>query len=608
MTSKEIRQKYLEFFKARGHKVIKPAKLVLEDDPTTLFTSSGMQPLVPYLLGETHKEGKRLVDSQPSFRSQDIEEVGDNRHTTFFEMLGNWSLGDYFKEDQIKWILEFITKELKLDIERLHVTVFEGNKIIPKDELSFDTWQSLGVKNIHFYGIENNWWSKSGLPEEMPVGEIGGIDSEMFYEFPEVGHNKKYGEKCHPHCDCGHFLEIGNSVFIQYQKVGEDKFEELPNKNVDFGGGLERFLAAAHDNPDIFKEDLHFPIIEKICDQLGVSYGEDSKITPNLRIIADHIKAAVFLIDSGVMPSNKLQGYILRRLLRRSAIKINQIKYNSMEVLEKLVDPVIDIYQGTDYFQIGDWNKIREIIAEEVKRFQSTLHKGLKEIEKLDIVTGKAAFDLYQSYGFPPELTEELLRERGLEFDQKEFNNEFEKHKEASRTASQGIFKGGLAGHSETETKYHTATHLLHQALRDVLGPEVFQKGSNINTERLRFDFSYDKKMTPEEIKKVEEIINQRIKEDLKVDQMVVPLEKARELNAIGLFDDKYAKEVSLYGVGPEFNLDSGSKDERGRGGYYSLEFCGGPHVEHTGVIGGIKIEKEEAISQGIRRIRAVLT
>jgi len=340
---------------------------------------------------------------------------------------------------------------------------------------------------------------------------------------------------------------------------------------------------------------------------LGVSYGDDEKITANLRVIADHIKAATFLIKSGVTPSNKLHGYVLRRFLRRAAIKVNQIKYDSMEVLEKLVDPVIDIYEGTGYFETGDWDHIRQVVSDEVKKFQATLHRGLKEIEKLEEITGKAAFDLYQSYGFPPELTEELLRERGLEFDKKEYEEEFKKHQELSRTSSQGIFKGGLAGHSETETKYHTATHLLHQALRDVLGPEVFQKGSNINQERLRFDFSFDRKMTDEEIKKVEEIVNERIKQDLKVDHKIVSLDEARSLNAIGLFNEKYGNEVSLYCVGPGFEYDPEAKDKRERGGYYSLEFCGGPHVEHTGVIGGINIEKEEAVSQGVRRIRAVL-
>jgi alanyl-tRNA synthetase len=611
MTSQEIRKKYLEFFESRAHKVIAPAKLVLEDDPTTLFTSSGMQPLVPYLMGQEHLEGKRLVDSQPSFRSEDMDEVGDNRHTTFFEMLGNWSLGDYFKEEQIGWFFEFLTKDLSLEVNRLHVTVFQGNDLIPKDGESFNKWKELGIpeERIYLSGVEDNWWSRSGPPEKMPVGEIGGIDSEVFYEFPDVEHDSKYGEKCHPHCDCGHFLEIGNSVFIQYKKVGEGKFEELPQKNVDFGGGLERLTAAANNENDIFRGDLHLPIIEKVCEQLGVEYGGDPKVTANLRVIADHIKASTFLIKSGVVPANKLQGYILRRLLRRAGVKINQIKPGSMEVLPKLVDPVIDIYQGTDYFHTGDWDEIRRVVEEEINRFQQTLSKGLKEIEKLgnQEINGKVAFNLYQSYGFPSELTEELLRERGLVFGKAQFDEEFKKHQEASRTASQGIFKGGLAGHSEVETKYHTATHLLHQALRDVLGPEVFQKGSNINPERLRFDFSFNRKMTEEEVRRTEEIINQRIKEDLKVDNMMMSVEEAQEKNAIGLFTDKYAKEVSIYGVGPGFELDPESKDQRLRANYYSLEFCGGPHVEHTGVIGGIKIEKEEAVSQGVRRIRAVL-
>ncbi len=610
MTSSEIRQNYLKFFESRGHKRIEPSPLVLENDPTTLFTSSGMQPLVPYLMGQEHPKGTRLVDSQPSFRAEDVEEVGDNRHTTFFEMLGNWSLGDYFKKEEIEWLYQFLFKEIGLNKERVHITVFEGIEGVPKDEESYNLWKSLGIQEekIHFYGDKKNWWSRFGPPEKMPIGEIGGPDTEVFYEFQEVEHDPKYGDKCHPNCDCGRFLEICNAVFIQYKKTGNNLFEKLPKQNVDFGGGLERLTAASNDNPDIFKDDLHFPIIEKLQEQLGVEYGMDEKITANLRVVADHIKAATFLIKSGVIPSNKLQGYVLRRLLRRSAIKLNQIKYNSMEVLEKLVDPVIDIYQGTGYFEIGDWDQIREVISEEVKRFQATLHKGLKEIEKLKEISGKAAFDLYQSYGFPPELTEELLRERGLDFDKQAYQQEFEKHQELSRTASQGLFKGGLAGHSETEIKYHTATHLLHQALKDVLGPEVFQKGSNINPDRLRFDFSFNRKMTDEEIKKVEEIINQRIHEDLKVDQMMMSVSEANQKNAIGLFNNKYEKEVSIYGIGPNHELDPKAKDQRNRAGYYSLEFCGGPHVSHTGVIGGIKIEKEEAVAQGIRRIRAVLS
>lgn len=609
MNSKDVREKYLKFFENRNHVRIKPAPLVLTSDPTTLFTSSGMQPLVPYLLGEEHPSGsQRLVDSQPSFRAEDMDEVGDNRHTTFFEMLGNWSLGDYFKEDQLKWIWYFLTDNLKLDPKNLYISVFEGNEFVPKDNESLRVWKSLGIKedHIYFYGVDKNWWSRSGTPDTMPVGEIGGPDSEIFYDFGTT-HNPSFGSQCHPNCECGRFLEIGNSVFIQYRKVGDGQFEKLPQQNVDFGGGLERLTAATLNEPDIFKTDLFWPVIERLQQQTGLKY-EDGQFTENFRIAADHIKAATFLIKSGVYPANKLQGYVLRRLIRRTAVKFTQANLNPTEILPKLVDPVIDVYQGSDYFQTGDWDRIRQVVEEELKKFQVTLAKGLKEIGKLKEIDGKMAFDLYQTYGFPVEITEELMCQRGQVVDRQQFEEEFEKHRQTSRTASAGMFKGGLAGHSEVEIRYHTTTHLLHQALRDVLGPEVFQKGSNINPDRLRFDFSFDRKMTAEEIKQVEKLINQRVEEDLKVDQMTVTLDEARKLNAIGLFDQKYGTDVSLYGVGPQFKLDPQAKDQRQRGGYYSLEFCGGPHVEHTGIIGRVNITKEEAVSAGVRRIRAEIT
>jgi len=612
MTSNEIRQKYLDFFKSKNHKQIPASKLIPENDPTTLFVSSGMQSLVPYLLGQVHPEGKRLVNSQPSFRAEDIEEVGDNRHTTFFEMLGNWSLGDYFKKEQLNWIWKFLTEELNLPKEKLHVSVFEGDEEVPKDNESLEIWKSLGVsdEHIHFYGAKKNWWSRSGPPENMPEGEIGGPDSEIFYEFTEVKHNEKFGEKCHPNCDCGRFLEIGNCVFIQFQKT-DGKLKELSQKNVDFGGGLERLAAAVNNKPDIFKTDLFLGVIGYIEGLVGSSnlYGEKSD--PNFRIIADHIKAATFLIRDGVEPSNKLQGYVLRRLLRRAALKLHFLdedRENIMKRMSELVFPVMDAYENTGYFEEEDEVRIREVIDEEIKRFEKTLDYGLKEIEKIKEIDGKIAFNLYQTFGFPFEVAEEIFREKGQEINHTQFEEEFKKHQELSRTASAGMFKGGLADHSEVVTKYHTATHLLHQALRDVLGPQVFQKGSNITSERLRFDFSFNRKMADEEIKKVEEIINRRIEEDLKVDNLLVPLEEAKEMNAIGLFGEKYSEKVSIYGVGPGFALDPDAKDQRNRGGYYSLEFCGGPHVEQSGVIGGIKITKEEAISAGVRRIRAELS
>ena len=623
MTGQEIRQKYLDFFKARGHAEIKPSRIVLDNDPSTLFTSSGMQPLIPYLLGEIHPSGVRLVNSQPSFRSGDIEEVGDNRHTTFFEMLGNWSLGDYFKKEQLEWLYQFLVEELKLDPKRFHVTVFEGNDLIPKDEETFNIWKDLKLpeERIYFYGIDKNWWSKSGTPDQMPVGEIGGTDSEVFYEFPQVEHDPKYGESCHPHCDCGHFLEIGNSVFIEYKrslpfadakgkKTGDREFEKLPQKNVDFGGGLERLTAATNDNPDIFQIDLLFSIIRIIEQKTGKSYGEPES-APLMRVIADHLRAATFLILDGVVPSNKLQGYVLRRLLRRSAVKMRTLsgKLNPSDSAS-MIQIILTEYNGLfDINAEKELDRVVDVVIEEMARFQKTLEKGLKEIEKIGKngnVTGKMLFDLYQTWGFPYELSKEELEARGIIVPPyREFVLEWNLHKQASRTASAGMFKGGLAGHSEVEIIYHTATHLLHQALRDVLGPEVFQKGSNINEERLRFDFSYDKKMTDEEIEKIENLVNQKIEEDLKVDRKFMSVSEAKKLNAIGLFDEKYGQEVSIYCIGPGYTLDSESRDQRDRGGYYSVEFCGGPHVEHTGTIGGIKITKEEGVSSGIRRIRA---
>ncbi len=571
MDSKTIRDKYIKFFVERGHKEIAPAKLVPENDPTTLFTSSGMQPLVPYLLGQVHPEGKRLVNSQPSFRAEDIEEVGDSRHTTFFEMLGNWSLGDYFKKEQLEWNWKFLTEELGLDKDKLHITLYEGSEFVPKDTESFEIWKSLGVAedHIHFYG-DKNWWSRSGPPSKMPEGEPGGPDAEVFYDFG-TPHDPKFGNNCHPNCDCGRFMEICNSVFIQYQKQEDGSLKELSQKNVDFGGGLERLTAATLNTPDIFQTDLYKPITDAIAQATGKKYEDNPEA---FRVIADHMRAAAALIADGVRPSNKLHGYILRRLLRRCSVKMRQLGGD----LDKLLE-------------LTDANK--EVIKEEIDRFSKTLDHGLKEIEKIENIDGKQAFDLYQTFGFPYEVTEELFRQKGQTIDREQFKKEFEKHRDLSRTASAGMFKGGLADHSEVVTKYHTATHLLHQALRDVLGRQVFQKGSNITSERLRFDFSYDKKMTDEEIKNVENLVNEKIKQDLKVDHMIVSLEEAKSRKAIGLFDEKYADKVSLYGIGPD------------RGGYYSLEFCGGPHVESTGVIGKIKITKEEAVSSGMRRIRA---
>lgn len=574
MTADEIRQKYLDFFTSQGHKIIPPAPLVLENDPTTLFTSSGMQPLVPYLLGQTHPSGKRLVDSQPSFRSQDIEEVGDNRHTTFFEMLGNWSLGDYFKKDQLSFFFQFLTKELGLPKEKLYVSVFEGDSSVPKDTESIEIWKSLGVSSDHIfeYGVKKNWWSRSGTPDKMPAGEPGGPDSEVFFEFTHIEHDPKFGDTCHPNCDCGRFMEIGNSVFMQYQKQQDGSLKELSQKNVDFGGGLERINAAINNDPDVFVGSL----FSKIIDSLGLDYTGQ----PAVRVVADHIKASTFLISDGVRPSNKTQGYFLRRLLRRAAVKNKQLNGKN---LTDVVDAVVATYPT--YLGKADVQSIKSVVTEELAKFDRTLDEGLKKIGQV------SAFDLYQSYGFPEEVIEELYAQRNLAFDRDEFDKLKIAHQESSRTASKGMFKGGLQDHSETTTKYHTATHLLHAALRKVLGNHVSQKGSNITAERLRFDFSHPTKLTDEEIKSIEDLVNEKISENIPVTNKEMQKDVAIAEGAMAFFPEKYPDVTNVYTIGD-----------------FSKELCGGPHVSSTGEIGRIKIVKEESVGSGSRRIYAQLS
>lgn len=578
MDINSVREKYLNFFKSKGHKIIPAAPLVLENDPTTLFTSSGMQPLVPFLMGEVHPEGKRLVDSQPSIRVQDIEEVGDNRHQTFFEMLGNWSLGDYFKGEQLPWVFEFLTSELGILPEKLYVTVFEGSDSVAKDTESIQIWKSLGIPDDHIfeYGVKKNWWSRSGTPDQMPEGEIGGPDSEVFYDFGEnLGIHEASAwkdEKCHPNCDCGRFIEIGNSVFIQYKKES-GKLVELSQKNVDFGGGLERITAALNNDPDVFKIDVFARIIGEIEKVTGQNYKDNER---PMRIIADHIRAASALANSGVIPSNKLQGYVLRRLVRRAVVKMRSLKS----------DVSSEDFKGIT----GE-----KSVLEEIDRFKTTLENGLKEASKIEKIDGKIAFDLYQTYGFPLELTMEIFSEKGQEINNEEFQKEFEKHKEKSRSASAGMFKGGLADNGTETTKLHTVTHLLHASLRNVLGNHVSQKGSNITSERLRFDFSHDKKMTEEEIEKVENMINGQIEKALPVSFEIMSLDEARASGALAFFGEKYADQVKVYTIG----------DPDGK--WFSKEVCGGPHVENTREIGHVKIIKEEAASAGIRRIYAKL-
>lgn len=643
MNSKEIRQKYLDFFAKRGHAVIPSASLVPENDPTTLFTSSGMQPLVPYLLGEPHPLGKRLVDSQKSFRTDDIEEVGDNRHDTFFEMLGNWSLGDYFKKEQLAWFFEFLTSKTEgvgLDPKRLYVSVFVGDEKnnVPRDNEAVQIWKEifarfgieakdveliteaqggeLGMQGgrIFYYEAKKNWWSRSGGPDKMPPGEPGGPDSEVFYDFfPELGEKclmPGFGKYCHPNCDCGRFMEVGNSVFMEYQKQPDGTFKKLPQQNVDFGGGLERISAAAISSPDIFCTDLFQPAIQVLEAASGKNYQatEDKSILKSFRIVADHLRAATFMLAAGVLPANKERGYILRRLLRRAVIHGRQLANNgSGDWLGKVIEAYIEHF-GIIYSELKEnRTQILEAAKTEQDKFAQTLDKGLKEFEHrigAGKVTGKDAFDLYQSYGFPWELTEEIVKQRGLEVDRSEFQNEFLKHQELSRTASAGAFKGGLADASEQVTRLHTTHHLLLKALQIVLGGHVKQRGSNITGERLRIDFSHTAKMTEEEKKKVEEIVNQKIAEDLPVTRSVLDKNEAEKLGAEHEFGQKYPDKVSVYSVGPKDAMQDNPKFAEA----YSIEFCGGPHVTHTGEIKGtFKIQKEEAVAAGIRRIKGVL-
>ena len=592
LTHVQLRKKFADFWKKNNHKEIPPIPLVPQNDPTTLFTGSGMQQLVPYLLGEVHPQGKRIFDIQPCFRSQDIEEVGDNRHTTFFEMMGNWSLGDYFKKEQIAWFWKFLTEEIKLPKEKLYVTVFAGDKKnnLTADEESIKVWKSLGlaVNHISQYGPEKNWWSRAGIPDNMPAGEPGGPDSEVFYEFTHIPHDKKFGEKCHPNCDCGRFLEIGNSVFMQYKKEKNGTFSNLPAMNVDFGGGLERILAAENNDPDVFKTDTFSKIISEIEKLSGKIYEGNNK--SKMRIIADHLKGATFLIAGGVIPGNKEHGYVLRRLLRRSAIKMYELTDGKTTDFAQIADTgVLSTYDGAQGIEKNKLKKqVITIIGEEIKKFNLSITRGLREIKKIEKVDGKIAFDLYQNFGFPYELTEELFREKGQEINKKQFSDEFNKHKELSRSSSVAKFKGGLADHSAQTIKYHTATHLLHQALFDVVGKDVRQEGSNITTERLRFDFASTIKPTKEQIKEVEKIINKKIEEELSVEFKIVPKSEAMKLGAKSFFREKYPDMVKVYFIAN-----------------YSKEFCGGPHVVNTSEIGKIEIYKFEKIGSNLYRIYA---
>lgn len=627
MTVNEIRSKFLNYMKENGHAVVSSASLVPENDPTTLFTGSGMQPMLPYLLGQPHPLGKRIADSQKAFRSGDIEEVGDNRHTTFFEMLGNWSFGDYFKEEEITWMWNFLIEELKLNPNNFYVTCFTGNESlgVPRDTFSAELWQKLfaqknivakinenpenGIKDgekIFYYSEKKNWWSRSGVPANMPEGEPGGPDSEMFYDFDPFKSNDIHRKSifafatCHVNCECGRFLEIGNNVFMQYKKTVKG-FEELPQMNVDFGGGVERICAAVNNDPDMFNIDV-FVQPKKTIERLsGRAYGITEKDTYAYRVILDHIRAATFLIGDGVMPGNKDQMYFVRRLIRRAVRFARNLGVN-VNFTKEVADSFINTYKD-EYKNLQEKQEIifSELDKEESK-FRKTLENGIKEFEKLSSsdISGVNAFHLLQSYGFPIELTEELAKEKRISVDMVGFNEEKKKHSESSRTASAGKFKGGLGGNGEMEVKYHTATHMLHQALRTVLGDTVVQRGSNITPERLRFDFAYGEKMTDEQKKQVEDLINEKIKENLPVIREEISIEEAKARGAIGLFTDKYGDKVSIYRIGEGKN--------KGDNNLFSIEMCGGPHVENIGTLGTFKIIKEESVSAGVRRIKANLS
>lgn len=605
MTTDEVRKKYIEFFENKSHKNIGSAPMVLQNDSTTLFTSSGMQPLIPFLNGEKHPDGVRLVNSQKCIRTQDIEEVGDNRHTTFFEMLGNWSLGDYFKNEQINFVWEFLTDKnvgLGLDKNKLYISVFSGEGEVSRDIESFEIWQNLGVSEDHIfeYGFKKNWWSRSGIPSQMPEGEIGGPDTEIFFDFgEELGLHESSdfkNEKCNPNCDCGRFLEIGNSVFIQYKKSSNGSLEELSQKNVDFGGGLERLVAATNNDPDVFKIDIFYSIIKKIEEISDKKYQGNEK---EMRIIADHLRASVALVMQGVEPDNKLQGYILRRLLRRAILKVknlNDLILNSKNIdslVENIFENMIDKNQA-----INSLVSVKRIINVEVSKFIKTLTKGLSEASKIENIDGEKAFNLYQTYGFPLELTREMFEEKGQKINREEFEKAFNEHKDKSKTASAGMFKGGLADSSAETTALHTATHLLHKALREILGNGVSQKGSNITNERLRFDFSFERKLTEEEIAKVENLINLQIDNNLKVKKEMMSLEEAKSKGALAFFGEKYGENVSVYTI---FNDKTNEE--------FSKEVCGGPHVNSLDEMPGhVRIIKQEKLGANIVRVYANFT
>ena len=626
MNAQEIRKAYLEFCQKNGHEVIERASLILKDDPTTLFTGSGMQPLLPYLLGEKHPKGVRLTDSQTCLRAQDIDDVGDNRHTTFFEMLGNWSLGDYFKEQQIRQFFEFLTDVVGLDPSKIYVSCFIGNKKynIPRDDESAEIWQKvfaekgidakiveldtaengdkLGLQGgrIFFYNDKENWWSRGGGLDSTPIGDPCGPDSEVFYDFGEENHDASFGE-AHPASDSGRFMEIGNQVFMQYRRTEDGSFEPLEKKNVDFGGGLERIAAAKINNPDVFQISLMKPIIEKLEEISGKKYDENKV---SMRVIADHLRSATFLAVDGCIPSNKEQGYVMRKFIRRAMAKAFDLGVED-NFVEQIVPVIVSIY-APDYKEVAlKSDEIIAVMVKEEKAFRRTLRKGLRELEKFskEGLTGAGLFQLYDTFGFPLELsTEEAVRHKiSLSKNwREEFDIKMKEQRERSQTASKGKFKGGLEGRTLEHRKLHTATHLMNAALHNMFKGQIAQKGSNINAERLRFDFTFDRKLTDEEKQQIEDTVNDQISKGLEVSWAEYPTDYAlNELKAIGVFGDKYGENVKVYIMKAEGETP------------FSIEICGGPHVDNTQELaeGGkkFKIVKEQSSSAGVRRIKAVL-
>lgn len=588
MKAIEIRNKYLDFFKRHGHAVIPSAPLIPENDPSVLFTTAGMQPLVPYLLGEKHPEGTRLTDFQKCLRTNDIDEVGDNRHLTYFEMLGNWSLGDYFKEESIAMSFEFLTKELGIPVEKLSVTCFAGDKDCQRDEVTASCWKKAGIPEdrIYYFGKDDNWWIAG---EEGPCGP----DTEMFYDTGKP----KCSENCNPSCGCGKYVEIWNNVFMEFFKTKDGKYTKLKQHNVDTGLGLERMTMLLQGKETPFDTELFKPVMDKLQELAGENDSIESR-----RIVSEHLRASMMIIQDGGLPSNVDRGYILRRLIRRMVRHLRKLQINLNE-LGELIDLNIDTLKEMYPELHQNSNKIKSVIIEEKDKFEKTLERGEREFNKIvnrmknegqDTISGQDLFTLYETYGFPPEVTQDLAREAGLKVDTTEFDKLFKEHQEKSRMGSEQKFKGGLAGTGEQEVRYHTATHLLNAALKVILGKDVHQKGSNITPERMRFDFSCDHKLTDEEKKKVEDLVNEWISRGLDVKCEEMKKDDAIKSGAECMFIEKYPDIVTVYSIGNDKET-------------VSKELCGGPHVKNTSELGHFKIKKEEASSAGVRRIKAIL-